>query len=66
MNRIDCMYERASQVCIAVAMLFMAPALMVIGVTVWPVLGLVLSIPIFIAALAFRYAQRSEYCAAYT
>ena len=65
MNRIDCMYERAAQVCIAVALLYMVPALIVIGATVLPVVGLLMSIPVFIAGLAFRFAPTSEQCAIY-
>jgi hypothetical protein len=65
MNRIDCLFERASSIGIAIALLFMAMGLVVIGVTVLPVLGLFLSIPLFMAASAFLFAPRSKECTIY-
>jgi hypothetical protein len=63
MKRIDCLFERASSVGVAIALLFMAMGLSVIGVTVLPVLGLVLALPVFVAAGFFLFSPRSEECA---
>jgi hypothetical protein len=65
MSPIECLYERAVEVCIAVALLFMAPAFIAIGAAVVPLAGVLMSIPILITALAFQYAPRSEQCAIY-
>ncbi|RJQ65213.1 MAG: hypothetical protein C4519_28810 [Desulfobacteraceae bacterium] len=62
MNRIDCLIERPASVGIAAALLFMALGLIVIGVTVLPFIGILLSIPVFIAAAAFLFSPRSKEC----
>jgi hypothetical protein len=64
-SRSECLYERLVVACIVVAIIFMVPAFIAVGVAIVPVVGMLLSIPIFITALAFRYAPRSEQCAIY-
>lgn len=63
MKRIDCLFERVSSVGVAMALLFMAMGLSVIGVTVLPVLGLVLAVPVFVAVVFFLFSPRSKECA---
>ncbi len=63
MKRIDCLFERVSSVGVAVALLFMAMGLSVIGITVLPVIGLVLALPVFVAAGFFLFSPSSKECA---
>lgn len=62
MKRIDCLFERSASVGIAAALLFMALGLIVIGVTVLPFFGILLSIPVFLASGAFLFSPRSREC----
>lgn len=62
MNRIDCLFERSASVGIAIALLFMAMGLVIIGVTILPILGLLLAIPVFAVSGAFLVAPRSKEC----
>jgi hypothetical protein len=62
MNRLDCLFERSASIGIAVALLFMALGLVVIGLTILPYLGILLSIPVFMASGAFLFSPRSAEC----
>ncbi len=62
MKSIDCLVERPANIGVAVALMTMGMGLVVIGLTVLPVLGIFLSIPVFFAALAFLFASRSPEC----
>lgn len=62
MTRSDCTFERASHIGVAFALLLMAGGLSVIGVTVLPVLGIFMAIPVLVAAVAFLIAPRSKEC----
>lgn len=62
MKRIDCLFERSASIGIAVALVLMAVGLSVIGITVLPVLGLFLAIPVFLMAGFFLFSPRSKEC----
>lgn len=63
MKRVDCLFERVSHFGVGLAMLFMVMGFMIIGVTVLPVLGIFLALPVFLVAGAFFFAPRSQECA---
>ena len=63
MKRIDCLFERASSVGVAIALLFMAMGLCIIGITVLPVFGLFMAVPVFLAAGFFFFSPKSKECA---
>lgn len=62
MNQLDCAFERASNVGVAFSLLLMAAGLSVIGVTILPVLGIFMAIPVVVVAVAFLIAPRSKEC----
>jgi hypothetical protein len=62
MKSTDCLFERASNIGVAVALLLMAGGLSVVGVTILPVLGIFLAIPVLVGAVAFLIAPRSKEC----
>ena len=62
MRSIDCLFERPANIGVAVALMSMALGLILIGLTVLPVLGIFLSIPVFFFSLAFLFAPRSQEC----
>ncbi|MDA8138805.1 MAG: hypothetical protein M0036_09145 [Desulfobacteraceae bacterium] len=62
MKHSDCLFERASNVGVALFLLIMAAGLSIIGVTVLPVLGIFLAIPVLIGSVAFLIAPRSKEC----
>lgn len=62
MNKIDCLFERASHIGVAIALLFIAMGFTVVGVSVLPLIGLVFAIPIYVASFFFLTARRSREC----
>jgi len=62
MKQIDCLFERASSVGVAFALLVIAVGLSIIGVTILPVLGIFLAIPVVIVAGMFFFSPRSKEC----
>ncbi len=62
MTSSDCKFERAANIGVSLFMLLAALALVVIGVTVLPVLGLLLALPVFILCGAFLFSPRSPEC----
>lgn len=62
MRPIDCLIERPANIGVAVALMAMALGLIVIGLTVLPVLGIFLAIPVFLVSVAFFFAPRSQEC----
>ena len=63
MNRISCYFERISDFAIGLFLLFLGLALTIISFTFIPVLGLFISIPVLVLAVAFMGAKRSKECA---
>jgi len=63
MNKLRCLFEKASDVAVAVALGVIALGFGVIGVTVLPVIGLLLAVPVAVAAFIFAAAPQSKDCA---
>jgi len=63
MNRISCYFERISDFAVGLFLLFTGLALTVVSVTIIPVLGLIIAIPVLVLAFAFLGAKRSKECA---
>ncbi|MBI5552652.1 MAG: hypothetical protein HY911_14185 [Desulfobacterales bacterium] len=62
MKPIDCLLERPSKIAVAVALMVITFFLVVIGLTVLPVLGIFLAIPVFFIGMTFFFAPRSQEC----
>lgn len=62
MRKIDCQFERISHLGVAICLLFIGMGFSLIGVTVLPIIGLVLAAPIYIASFFFLAAPRSREC----
>ena len=62
LNRISCYFERISDFAIGLFLLFVGLALTLISVTVIPVIGLFIAIPVLVLAIAFLGAKRSKEC----
>ncbi|MBI5895112.1 MAG: hypothetical protein HZB24_03560 [Desulfobacterales bacterium] len=62
MKPVDCLFERTANLGVGVSLMGMALGLIVIGLTVLPVLGILLSIPVFFVSAAFFFAPRSQEC----
>ena len=62
MNRMDCLFERASHFGVGMALLFIAMGLSVISVVALPVFGLLIAAPAFFLAAWFFGAPRSQEC----
>lgn len=62
MKRVDCLIERPANIGIAIALATIASGFSVIGITVLPVVGLLVAIPIFFLAGAFLFSERSAEC----
>ena len=63
MNRISCYFERISDFAVGLFLLFIGLALTLVSVTIIPVLGLIIAIPVLVLAFAFLGAKRSKECA---
>jgi uncharacterized membrane protein len=62
MKRKDCMVERVSNFGVGVVFLSMALGLTLIGVTVLPIIGLLVAVPTFLLAGWFLAAPKSAEC----
>lgn len=62
MNKVDCLIERPANIGIAIALAVIASGFSVIGITVLPVVGLIVAIPVFFLAGAFLFSKRSAEC----
>jgi hypothetical protein len=62
MRKSDCLFERASHWGVGAALLLMALGLSIIGITVLPVLGLLLALPVFFLSASFFLAPSSQEC----
>lgn len=62
MRKSDCLFERSSHLGVGLVLLLIALGFSVIGVTVLPVLGLIVAAPVFLMSFFFFTAQRSREC----
>ena len=62
MNRTDCKLERISNVSIGLILLGVSFLFLLTAITVLPVLGLLIAVPLFILAVIFLVAPRSKAC----
>jgi len=62
MKQIDCLFERSSSVGVAFVLSLFAIGLSVIGLTILPVLGIFLAIPVFVLAGFFLFSPKSREC----
>ena len=62
MNRTDCKLERISNVTVGLILLGVGLLLTLTGITVLPVIGLLLAAPVLVLAVVFLAAPRSKAC----
>jgi hypothetical protein len=62
MNKNDCKYEKISHWSVGVALLIIALGFSVISVTVLPIVGFAVAIPVFLLSFYFFSAPRSQEC----
>jgi hypothetical protein len=62
MNRTDCLFEKASHISVAIALFAIAMGLSVITIVALPVFGFVIAAPVFLLAIWFLTAPRSQEC----
>jgi hypothetical protein len=62
MSRIDCFFERFSNWGVGAALLLGGLGFLVIGLTILPVIGLLIAVPVAALGLVFIFAQRSKEC----
>jgi hypothetical protein len=62
MKNIDCLVERPAKFVIAAVLALMALAMSVIGVTILPLIGLLMAIPVFALAGFFAFSPASPEC----
>ncbi len=63
MNSLSCFFERISDFTVGIFLLFVGLAFTVIGFSIFPVIGLIVAIPVLVLAFAFLGARRSKECA---
>lgn len=63
MGSANCLFERFSNASTGFILLIIGLGLLVVSVTVLPIIGLVLAVPVLIASIAFFIARRSKQCA---
>ena len=63
MNRTDCKLERVSNVTVGFILMGVGLLFSLIGVTVLPVIGLLIAVPVLVLAVIFLAAPRSKACA---
>jgi len=62
MDKMDCKVERVSNVTIGVILLIIGLGFTLTGITVLPVVGLIIAGPVLILAGIFLFAPRSKAC----
>jgi hypothetical protein len=62
MNRTDCLFEKASHFGVAIALFAIAMGLSIISIVALPVFGFVIAAPVFMLAIWFFTAPRSQEC----
>ena len=63
MNRISCYFEKISDFAVGLFLLFTGLALTLVSVTIIPIIGLFIAIPVLVLAVAFLGAKKSKECA---
>ena len=63
LDKISCRFEKLSNLSIGLAFLFFGFVFVVFGLTILPFVGLLLSVPAFIAGVLFIKAHQSPECA---
>ena len=63
MNRLSCYFERISDFTVGLFLLFTGLALTIVSVTIIPIIGLVIAIPVLVLAVSFLGAKKSKECA---
>jgi hypothetical protein len=62
MSAMNCLFERVSNIGVAVVLLLMGLAFLVFSATILPVVGLVIAIPALAGSVVFFAAHRSKQC----
>jgi hypothetical protein len=62
MNRTDCKLERVSNVTVGLILMGVGLLLALTGITVLPVIGLLIAVPVLVLAVVFLVAPRSKAC----
>jgi hypothetical protein len=62
MSRMDCFLERFSNWGVGAIFLLVGLGFFVIGLTILPVIGFFIAIPVAALGLAFLFAERSKEC----
>jgi len=62
MNRIDCKLERVSNVTVGLILMGVGLLFALTGITVLPVIGLLIAMPVLVLAVVFLAAPRSKAC----
>ena len=63
MNRTDCKLERVSNVTVGLILMGVGLLFSLIGITVLPVIGLLIAVPVLVLSVVFLGAPRSKACA---
>ena len=63
MNRTDCKLERISNVTVGLILMGVGLLFSLMGITVLPVIGLLIAAPVLVLAVIFLAAPRSKACA---
>ena len=63
MNRTDCKLERVSNVTVGLILMGVGLLFALTGITVLPVIGLLIAAPVLVLAVVFLAAPRSKACA---
>ena len=62
MNRTDCKLERVSNVTVGLILMGVGLLFALTGITVLPVIGLLIAVPVLVLAVVFLVAPRSKAC----
>ena len=62
MNKTDCRLERVSNVTVGFVLMFVGLLFAVSGITVLPVIGLLIAAPVLVLAAIFLVSPRSKAC----
>ena len=63
MNKNECRIERVSNVTVGFILMFVGLLFMITGITVLPIIGLMIAVPALILAGIFLVSPRSKACA---
>ena len=66
MKALDCKLERVSNAMVGAMLIFIGLVFTILGITVIPVIGLLIALAAFVLGVVFVLAQRSKACALVT